>query len=153
FEQSAAGTKGKKDLGAALTGEFPSFFKGSEKPVREGSDEVLPDMPQYAKQSRILVVGDTDFATNMINATNARQNLDFLLRCADWLVSDEDIIKIRSEQPHVGRLDKIFASGSRAAAMRFVQIINVGVIPLLVVAVGLILASRRKKRSQDTEKV
>ena len=150
LERSAAETKGKKDLGAALTGEFPSFFKGSPKPVREGSDEVLPDMPQYANQSRIVVVGDTDFTTNMISATNARQNLDFLLRVADWLVSDDDIIKIRSKQPHVGRLDKIFDSGRRAAAMRFVQIINVGIIPLLVIVCGLVLASRRKKRSHET---
>jgi ABC-type uncharacterized transport system involved in gliding motility, auxiliary component len=151
LERNAEQTRGKKDLGAALTGEFPSFFRGSPKPVREGSDEALPDMPQYASQSRIIVVGDTDFATNMISATNARHNLDFLLRVADWLVNDDDIIKIRSKQPHVGRLDKIFDPGKRAAAMRFVQIINVGIIPLLVIAGGLVLASRRKKRSRDAE--
>jgi len=151
LERNAAETRGKKDLGAALTGVFPSFFKGSPKPVREGSDEVLPDMPQYAGQSRIIVVGDTDFATNMITATNARHNLDFLLRAADWLVSDDDIIKIRSKQPHVGRMDKIFDPGKRAAAMRFVQIVNVGIIPLFVIACGFILASRRRKRSRDAE--
>jgi ABC-type uncharacterized transport system involved in gliding motility auxiliary subunit len=153
LEKSAAETRGKKDLGAALSGEFPSFFRGSQKPYREGSDEVLPDMPPYANQSRIIVVGDTDFATNMINATNARQNLDFLLRSADWLVSDEDIIKIRSKQPHVGRLDKIFDSGKRSSAMRFVQIVNIGIIPMLVIAGGFFLAARRKKRSQEAETV
>ncbi len=107
----------------------------------------------YANQSRIIVVGDTDFATNMISASNARQNLDFLMRAADWLVSDEDIIKIRSKQPHVGRLDKIFDSDKKAAAIRFVQIINVGIIPLLVIACGFYLASRRKKRSNEAETV
>jgi len=151
LEKDAAETKGKKDLGAALAGEFQSFFKGSAKPYREGSEEALPDMPQYANQSRIIVVGDVDFTTNMINATNARQNLDFLLRAADWLVSDDDIIKIRSKQPHVGRLDKIIDSDRRASAMRFVQIVNVGIIPVLVIAAGFFLAMRRKKRSLDAE--
>jgi ABC-type uncharacterized transport system involved in gliding motility auxiliary subunit len=151
FERSAAETMGKKNLGASLSGEFPSFFKGSPKPVRDGSDEELPDMPQYASQSRMIVIGDTDFATNMISATNARQNLDFLLRAADWLVSDDDIVGIRSKQPHVGRLDKIFDPDRRAAAMRFVQIVNVGLIPIFVIAAGFVLASRRRKRSRDME--
>jgi ABC-type uncharacterized transport system involved in gliding motility auxiliary subunit len=148
LERTAAETRGKKELGAALSGEFPSFFKGSPKPVREGSDEVLPDMPQYSSQSRMIVIGDTDFATNM---SNARRNFDFLLRAADWLVSDDDIIGIRSKQPHEGRLDKIFDQGRKVAAMRFAQIVNVGLVPLAVVAAGLILASRRRKRSREAE--
>jgi ABC-type uncharacterized transport system involved in gliding motility auxiliary subunit len=151
FEKDAAATRGKKDLGASLTGEFPSFFRGSPKPAREGSDEELPDMPQKAAPSRMIVVGDTDFATNMINASNARQNLDFLLRAADWLVSDDDIIGIRSKQPHSGRLDKIFDPGRRAAAMRFAQVVNVGIIPLLVIAFGFIFASQRRKKSRNAE--
>ncbi|MDR2941318.1 MAG: GldG family protein [Treponema sp.] len=151
LEKSAAETRGKKNLGASLTGEFPSFFRGSPKPVREGSGETLPDMPQYPAQSRIIVIGDTDFATNIINATKARQNLDFLMRSADWLVSDDDIIGIRSKQPHIGRLDKILDPGRRSAAIRFVQIVNVGLIPLLVIAGGLFLASRRRKRSRGAE--
>jgi gliding-associated putative ABC transporter substrate-binding component GldG len=151
FERDAAETRGKKNLGASLAGEFPSFFKGSPKPVREGSDEELPDMPRYAVQSRIIVIGDTDFATNMINATNARHNLDFLLRAADWLVSDDDIIGIRSKQPHAGRMDKILDANRRAAAIRFTQVVNVGIIPLLVIASGFVFASRRRKRSRNAE--
>ena len=148
FEKDAPETRGTKILGASLKGTFPSFFAGSEKPVREGSDEKLPDMPLRANPSRILVVGDTDFATNMMAATTANHNLDFLLRAADWLASDDDIIGIRNRQQHSGRLDRL-SEGEKRAAIRFSQIVNVGLVPLFVIAAGIFLAWKRKTRSQN----
>ena len=147
MEKDASETRGTKILGASLSGEFPSFFRDSPKPVREGSEEELPDMPQRAAPSRIIVVGDTDFASGIINATGASYNLDFLLRAADWLASDDDIIGIRNRQPHAGRLDKITDDEKKAAAIRFSQIFNVGFIPLLVIIAGLTLAWRRRTRA------
>jgi ABC-type uncharacterized transport system involved in gliding motility auxiliary subunit len=151
LELEAAETKGTKILGASLTGEFPSFFRGEEKPVREGSDEELPDLPQRASPSRLIVIGDADFTTNLIGATQAAQNLDFLTRIADWLVNDDDIISIRNRQPQAGRFDKILDPGRRVSVMRFSQIFNVGVVPLLVIAAGIIAAYRRKARSRNRE--
>jgi len=148
MEIEAGETKGEKIFGASLSGQFLSFFKGLVKPVREGSEEELPEMPEAASPSRIIVVGNTDFATNMINATQASHNLDFLLRAADWLVSDDDIIGIRNRQPQAGRLDRIPDPSRRAAAMKFSQILNVGLVPLLVIAAALVLASRRSRRSR-----
>ena len=153
MEIEAGETKGEKILGASLSGIFPGFFRGLSKPVREGSEEELPDMPEAAGFSRIIVVGNTDFATNMVNATQAAHNLDFLLRAADWLVSDDDIIGIRNRQPHAGRLDKIPDPSKRAAAMRFSQILNVGLVPLLVIIAALVLASRRGKHSRYSKTI
>jgi gliding-associated putative ABC transporter substrate-binding component GldG len=146
-------TTGEKILGVCLSGTFPSFFRGSPKPAREGSQEELPDMPQYADPSRIVVVGNAAFASNMIDATQANQNLDFLIRAAAWLVNDDDIIGIRSKQSQTGRLDKISDIDKRVAAMKFAQILNVGIIPLVVIITGLLLASQRSKRSKYTEKL
>jgi len=151
LEMEANDTRGVKILGAALTGTFPSFFKESPKPARAGSGEELPDMPETARESRIIVVGDTDFATNMINATQAQHNLDFLLRVADWLSNDDDIIGIRNRQPQTGRLDKIADPRSKAAAIKFIQIINIGLIPLLVIIAGFAVASRRRKLALNAE--
>ena len=145
LEMEAAQTKGEKILGASLSGTFSSFFRGVDKPVREGSEEELPDMPENARPSRIIVIGETDFATNLINNTQARQNLEFLLRAADWLVSEDDIIGIRNRQPQTGRFDKISDPDMRSAVMRLTQIINVGLIPLLIIIAGLIRASRRSQ--------
>jgi len=144
LEMEAAETKGVHILGASLNGIFPSFFRGAQKPVREGSEEELPDMPENTRESRILVVGDVDFATNMMQA---RHNLDFLLRAADWLANDDDVIGIRSRQPQAGRFDKIADPALRSTAMRFAQILNVAVIPLLVIIAGFVFAQFRKKRA------
>jgi len=151
LELEADETTGTKILGASLSGEFPAFFRGKEKPVREGSDEELPDLPQTASPSRIIVIGDSDFATNIVGATQAAHNLDFLTRVADWLVNDDDIISIRNRQPQAGRFDKIQNQSRRVSAMRFSQILNVGLVPILVIAAGLIAASRRKARSRGRE--
>ena len=151
LEMEADETRGVKILGAALSGTFPSFFRGSAKPTREGSEEELPDMPENTRESRIIVVGDVDFATNIINLTQARKNLDFLLRAADWLASDDDIIGIRSRQPQTGRFDKITDARKRAVVMKIIQIVNVGLIPLLVIIAGLVIASRRRAQARNTE--
>jgi len=145
LEMEAQDTRGEKILGASLNGIFPSFFKASDKPVREGSEEELPDIPNFTRASRIIVVGDVDFATNMINATQARHNLEFLLRVADWLVSDDDIISIRNRKPQIGRFDKIEDPALRSGSMKIAQILNVGIIPLLIIGAGLYRASRRAK--------
>ena len=152
FELEANQTKGVKIFGAALSGIFPSYFRDGEKPIREGSEEELPDLPENARAARIIVVGDMDFVTSLVNATQARQNLEFILRATDWLISDEDIIGIRSRQPQTGRFDKIADPDMRAAAKKMSQIINVGLIPLLVIAVGIFRAVRRSRvmRSDQT---
>jgi ABC-type uncharacterized transport system involved in gliding motility auxiliary subunit len=156
LELNAAETRGTLILGASLTGVFPSFFRGAPKPVREDylflGGEELPDMPNFARESRIIVIGDTDFATNMMAATlnvshGEVHNLDFLLRIADWLVNDDDIIGIRGRQALTGRLDRISDPSRRLAAMRFSQIVNVGLIPLLVILAGLTFASKRRKHA------
>jgi len=151
MEVEASETKGTKVLGVSLSGIFPGFFRGAEKPVREGSEEELPDMPRQAESSRIIVIGDTDFATNIINATRAAHNLDFLLRCADWLASDDDIVGIRNRQPQAGRFDKIADIDRRAAAMKFSEILNVALIPILVIVSGFYISSRRRRRSRNAE--
>jgi len=156
LEMEAAETKGTKILGVSLSGLFPCYFAGSEKPAREGSDEELPDMPLNARESRIIVIGDVDFATNMIGATQNVQfgeyyNIDFLLRAADWLSNDDDIIGIRNRQPQAGRFDKIQDAGKKAAAMRFSQVVNVVLIPFFVITAGLLIAFRRKVNERNAE--
>jgi len=147
LEMEAAQTRGVKVLGASLSGTFHSFFREAPKPVREGSEEELPELPARPSPARIIVVGETDFASNIISNTQASYNLDFLLRAADWLASDDDIIGIRNRQPQSGRLDKILDSSRLAAARKFSQIFNVAVLPLLVIAAGLFLSYRRRSNA------
>jgi len=143
FERDAAGTRGRKILGASLSGIFPSWFAGKPKPEQEDGSE-LADMPSQARTARIIVIGDTEFATSFINVSNGQRNLDFMVQVADWLCNDDDIIGIRSRVSGSGRLDKIIDPAKKASAMKFVQVINVYIVPLLVILAGIFLALRRR---------
>jgi gliding-associated putative ABC transporter substrate-binding component GldG len=152
FTKDADSTTGAKILGVSLTGLFPSWFANTnrQKPEREDGPE-LPDMPAEAKPSRLIIVSDTDFATALMTVTDAQSNVDFLIQAADWLSNDDDIIGIRSRESRSNRLDKIIDPVKRTASMRFAQIVNVFLIPLLVIIAGLLLAWRRRTQGTNTK--
>ena len=147
FERDASETRGKKIMAAALSGIFPSWFSGAAKPLREGAEDELPDMPAEPRPSRIIVIGDTDMASSLMSAALGQRNLNFLLQAVDWLGNDDDIIGIRGRSAQMGRLDLISDPQKKAGAMRFAQILNVIIVPLLVIFLGLGAAWRRKRRA------
>jgi len=139
LERDAAATTGVKILGAGFFGVFPSWFAGKPLPQDDGTE--LPAMPPQAKPARLIVIGETEFATSrFINSGGA----DILIQAADWLCNDDDIIQIRSRSSQSGRLDKIIDTRKKASAMKFAQIVNVFVVPSLVIIAGLFFALRRK---------
>jgi len=148
MESEAGATRGQKVLAVALSGVFPSFFTGKEKPRREGSEEELPDLPGegQAQQTRLIVVGDADMASNLTEYTQSGRNFDFLLKAALWLGNDDDIISIRSRIPPAGRLDRIEDPAARLGAMAFAQILNEALVPLALVVYGVVHALRRRRR-------
>ena len=142
FENEAAGTRGKKILGASLSGIFPAgtFPTG-----------IFPDAyGGVSKPSRLIVVGDADFAGNMMQANRGEgRNLEFLIRAAEWLSSDDDIIAIRGRGTNSGRLDRITDREKRDAAMAFSRGINTVVIPLGVIVAGLLILWKRKTKTSN----
>jgi ABC-type uncharacterized transport system involved in gliding motility auxiliary subunit len=85
-------------------------------------------------------------ATTLAQYTNSGQNnTDFLLKAADWLGNDDDIIGIRSRLPQTGRFDKISDDKARANAMRFAQTFNVVIIPLAVILLGVLRSLQRRR--------
>lgn len=141
FEEEAETTRGTKILGASLSGIFPSAFTGQAKP-----DESLPDQSAQKKPSRIIVVGDSDFAGSMMRINRGEErNLDFLVRAAEWLSSDEDLAAIRGREGPAGRLDRVADPEKRAAIMVFSRAFNTIIIPAAVILTGLFLAWRRRR--------
>jgi ABC-type uncharacterized transport system involved in gliding motility auxiliary subunit len=145
FDREAPDTQGVKTLAVALSGKFPSWFEGLPKPVREGSPEELPDRIGETRDSRIIVIGDTDFASFLMQYAQAQRNLDFLVQAADWLGNDDDIIGIRNQRSRIGRLDRILDQERRERLMAFSRFLNVVLIPLGVIMTGIFFAWRRKK--------
>jgi ABC-type uncharacterized transport system involved in gliding motility auxiliary subunit len=147
----APGPQGKKILAAALEGIFPSWFQGVPKPLREGSAEELPDMPEDGLPSRILVVADTDLAADLIWYTRSERNLDFILRALDWLGNDDDLLGIRSRTIRTGRLDRIADPVKRAGVMDLARFINILVVPLGIAAGGMLLWWKRRAAGERSD--
>ena len=138
-------------LGAALTGIFPSFFNDMQKPIREGSPHTLADMPLQPQSSRIIVIGDSNFAGSLSQLEDGEfTNMAFLLRAADWLVNNEHTALLYRSGP--GRLDRITDSTRRNNAMLFSNILNVFIIPFFILMTGFIITRKRKKSTQEKVK-
>lgn len=151
FTSEAGNTKGTYTLGTTLTGVFPSYFSGKPKPEKPGSMEALPDMTKEAKEGRLIVIGDSEFPTTLVQYTNSNQNLEFLVQAADWLGNDSDILSIRTRLPATGRLNAISDPAERARTALIAQIINVILVPLLVISFGIYLNLRRKSKLHARE--
>jgi ABC-type uncharacterized transport system involved in gliding motility auxiliary subunit len=149
FLQEQDATKNEYVLAAALSGKQNGYFRGKEKPVREGAGEELPDLPEASSASRIIVVGNSEFAANQFNQSDT--NYLFLTSACDWLSNDDDIIGIRSRAPQTGRLDKIVDQEKRLGAFAFARILNTVFMPLMVVALAFVLAQSRKKNRQKPD--
>ncbi|OHE60316.1 MAG: ABC transporter [Treponema sp. GWA1_62_8] len=151
FQTEAATTKGSYPLVLALSGAFPSPYAGKPKPVREGSSDVLPDLPPVPSESRLVVVGDADFATTLIQYTRSERNLDFLLNASDWLSNDDDVLSIRPRAGRDTRLDAIADPDERARAGFAAKMTNVVFVPLGVVAFAIFRALRRRKMQMSVK--
>jgi ABC-type uncharacterized transport system involved in gliding motility auxiliary subunit len=163
FDYGAEETMGEKILAASLEGTFPSWFEGVDKPKREKpewadeswdeDEQELPPMPSEPKESRIVVVGDSDMCGVLSSSRYVpglqAANFNFLLQAADWLGKDDDIVGIRYRQGGIGRLDRITDEGKRDGVKGFARILNVVIVPIVIVAFGifrLVKRSRKKER-------
>ena len=146
FEEEADETRGTKILGVSLSGILPSA-KGT---FAEGKG-VFGDRPEslLKKPSRLIVVGDAQFAGGLMQLNRGEErNLSFLIKAADWLSSDEDIVAIRGRHVSVGRLDRITDPVKRDKAMTLSRSINTVLIPLMVILAGLFLGWKRRFEPQ-----
>lgn len=149
FDEEAAGTRGTKILGAALSGIFPAAF--DDYPSRDfsaGEENRPPVFHRQRNAARLIVIGDADFAGAMMQANRGEgRNLDFLIRAAEWLSSDDDIISIRNRDSGAGRLDRIADRGERDAAMAFSRNLNTFAVPVAVFIFGFAFCLKRKKKT------
>jgi gliding-associated putative ABC transporter substrate-binding component GldG len=144
--------KGSRVLAASLRGELGSFFRGKAIPKREGESRSWQSITEAAKDARLVVVGDADFASNLMDFTEAEYNLGFLTNTAEWLSNSEDLLAIKTRLARDVRLNRIQEPTRRLAAVLTTEIVNVAVIPLAVIAFGIVrLLLRRKKSATRAE--
>ena len=98
-------------------------------PVSPGAEE---------KRTRVGVFGDSDFASN--SSFRLSGNSDFFLNVMNYLAQEEDLISVRPKQA-LG--DRLFLTASQG---RFIFLVSVVLVPLAVIAFGIFVWARRRRR-------
>ncbi len=148
FATAPPETVGQYGLAATLSGSFSSWFK--EIPRREGESRDWKEIRPTGAETRLLVVGDSDFASDFFQYTDAAYNLDFLSNGTEWLSNDEDLLGIRTRITHDLRLNKIRDPQTRLVAALATQLVNVVLVPLAVIGFGVFRFILRRKKKAGT---
>jgi ABC-type uncharacterized transport system involved in gliding motility auxiliary subunit len=152
YAAEAGSTTGQYVLAATLSGVLPSAYAGKPVPTRAGA-AALPPLPQGSRASRILVVGSSDFATDLMGIkspiNDSMFNADFIVSAADWLSSGDDLVAIKSRGSRDSRLTKVQDPDARSFLISLAYIINLGFVPVLVIAFGLARSLKRRRLAKD----
>jgi ABC-type uncharacterized transport system involved in gliding motility auxiliary subunit len=139
----------KKDqypLAVALSGSFSSYFADREIPQRAGEERDWNEVVEDGQESRLIVIGDADFASELYQYSGGNYNLDFLANTAEWLSNSDDLLEIKTRVARDMRLNKIQDPAARLRAAMFTQMFNLVAIPLLVVVFGVLRFILRRRK-------
>jgi ABC-type uncharacterized transport system involved in gliding motility auxiliary subunit len=100
-------------------------------------DDAKPDDPKTPPQTRIVVFGDSDFASDAFG--NQLGNADLFLNAINWLTAQENLISIRPKEPGNSRL---LMTPTQITVVNYSVLLG---IPLLVFAAGIMAWSRRRR--------
>ena len=117
------------DLGYVLSGKFKSFYTDKESP-----------------ENRMIVIGDSDFASDVIRYSDSPFNIIFLENAVEWLAIDDSLLTIKTRDKREMRLNKIQVPEKKIKAILFVYLINIILVPAAVIAFGIIRFIRRKRK-------
>ncbi len=122
----------KYTLAAAINGEVKNAYPEDDRPE--------------TFQARIIVIGDSDFATDGF-VNNNPDNLNLFLNLIDSLSLDDDLIKIRSKTVTSRPIDETSLDDSKRAGLRY---FNVFGITMIVIIFGIVrYYIRRRSRFVD----
>lgn len=127
-------------LTATILPDQDWFFPDEEQGVQVVAAAVLPD-PSDAR-GRMIVVGDASFAEPQYVQAN-RGNLLFLANAIDWLAQDVALINIRSKDRTPPSL--VFESDGAQSFLKWGNLLG---IPLLVVLLGFLRVTGRRRRAE-----
>jgi ABC-type uncharacterized transport system involved in gliding motility auxiliary subunit len=101
-------------VAAALQGSFDSYFADKPAPPATG-DSARKEVPiARSPETRLAVVGDAEFVSDMVARVLGRQlgdafagNLGFVQNLLDWMNLDNDLIAIRARNAAPRRLERL----------------------------------------------
>ncbi|HUX19752.1 MAG TPA: Gldg family protein, partial [Spirochaetia bacterium] len=147
-------SKGRFVLAYALSGRFPSYYTGGDEtetatPAGEGVKDRGGRLGggDLSQDTRMIIIGDDDFASDLMQFSDSAYNALFLENAAEWLSSDSDLLAIKTRVSGDLRLNRIQDPKARERHIQAAEAINVVGIPLFVLAMGLLrLLLRREGR-------
>jgi ABC-type uncharacterized transport system involved in gliding motility auxiliary subunit len=90
------------------------------------------------KEARLVVIGDSDFASNGVIRVQSFRNADLFLNSVNWLAEDEDLISIRPKSV-TNRSVTMSASQQRTFFL-----LSVAFMPLAVIGSGIYIWFKRR---------
>src|SRR5512145_470697 len=124
------GTDLKGPVSLAIAGTLD--LAGSDGAPKEGEAE-----PEEPKTARLVVVGDSDFASNALLAEF--RNRDLFVNAVNWLLGDVEAISVRPGQPRASRLQ---LSSEQFLEIRYLALF---VMPELIAVLGVIAWWQRRR--------
>ena len=101
--------------------------------------ELKEDKRKRNQSFRIIVVGDSDFITNL--NLNLSGNRDFILNIIAWLSGEKSLITLR---PNVRKSTPLFL---KASQQRFLFFVPVVFLPLVSLCLGVAVSLNRRRHS------
>ncbi len=127
---------GEESSHHAEGGNEDSAEEASPEPDPEGGVEDGGASDAESRESRIVLVGDSDFATNAYSTTSA--NGDFLRMTVSWLAEDTDLVAVQSRDPENRRVN---LTRRESTLMFWATVI---LMPLVTLVFGMAVWLRRK---------
>lgn len=148
YAAEAGSTTGQYLLAASLSGVLPPAYAGKAPPARAGA-AALPPLPASPRPSRVLVVGSSDFANDLMTITESTFNASFIVSAADYLASGDDLVSIKTRGMRDTRLSKVQDPESRSALILLSYIVNLFLVPIAVLVFGLARNHRRRRLAKE----
>ena len=131
-------------LAVLKSGKFKSYYDHHPLPVMDSTHRIDSSkvLHETQKEARILIIGDAIFATDFyVGYTQAVANLHFVLNSFDQLALDPDLITIRSRE-----IENTPILETRKNKKIPILLINFLIAPGLLLAGGIVMGMRRKKK-------
>ena len=148
-------------IACLIEGEFPSYFKGKEIPLKEDDQEKantkkagkskvqnINAVIEKGKQGKVIIIGSSHILKNNIIDENGNQpNAVFALNVIDYLNNKESYAVMRSKIQKFNPLDKLSPGTST-----FIKSLNIVGLPVFVILFGIFIWLKRKTRQNNIKK-
>jgi ABC-type uncharacterized transport system involved in gliding motility auxiliary subunit len=133
-----AGPSNPLVLALALSGTFPSRF--AAQGAAQGA-------PSRSAPTRIIVIGDDDFASDLMQFSDSPYNVLFVENAVLWLSGNEDLLALKTRAPTDSPLDRIENPQTERRLMLAAELANVAGVPLLVLLFAVVRLWRRREKA------